>query len=155
MTSYDKEDMAGKMHGFQSSDDFFDYIVWKGRYGGKKWMASKKILMNSMTSCEKEDMMEKINWLREINSTTNHLWGKDPGDSEYPWLDGCICGPTGMGLFSDLGQQSVMTTIYFAAGLVLSERCCTFAHCTEQGTIGNSAKLFMRTDSSRNGTIVM
>ena len=38
MTSFEKEDMAGKMNGCKEDSDKFDDIIWKGRYGGKKWV---------------------------------------------------------------------------------------------------------------------
>ena len=63
MTSYEKEDMVGKMNGCEEDSDEFDDII---RYGGEKCMDTKKILMNSMTSLEKEDMAGKNEWLREL-----------------------------------------------------------------------------------------
>ena len=63
---YEKKDMAGKMNGCEEDSDEFDDIVWKERYGGKKCMDAKKILTNSMTSLEKEDLAGKNEWLREL-----------------------------------------------------------------------------------------
>ena len=41
-------------------------------------------------------------------------------NSSLSLLDGRIHDPTGMGLFSDFGRLSFMTTRSFAAGVVLS-----------------------------------
>ena len=70
MTSYEKEDMAGKMNGYEEDSDEFDDIMWKGRYGRKKCMDAKKILMNSMASFEQKDMAGKNELLGELNPRT-------------------------------------------------------------------------------------
>ena len=54
------------MYGREEDSDEFDDIMWKGRYGEKKCMDVKKILMKSMTSLEKEDMAGKNEWLQKL-----------------------------------------------------------------------------------------
>ena len=72
MTSYENEDMVGKMSGCKEDSDEFDDIMWKRRYGKEKCMDTKKILVNSVdcASCEKFTADLSLN--RSISSASPH-----------------------------------------------------------------------------------